>query len=137
LAATTDRIRVGTRVLIPLLRHPIVLAKELTTIDQFAPGRLLLGMGTGWMREEFDSVGVGFDDRYGRLGEHLAVMRGAWAEPVSAFSGRYYAHPEAGFGPQPAGGGIPALVGGYVDRALDAVAEYGDGWAAFQPAVPG
>ena len=137
LAATTQRVRLATRVLVPLLRPPVVLAKELTTIDQLAPGRLLLGVGTGWMKEEFDSVDVGFDDRYGRLGEHLAVMRGAWASPVSAFSGRYYSHPEAGFGPQPANARIPVVIGGFVDRSLEAVAEHGDGWAAFQPAVAG
>ncbi len=131
LAAVTHRVQLGTRVLVPLLRHPVVLAKELTTIDAISGGRLLLGVGTGWMREEFDAVGVGFERRYTRLEEHIALMRNAWQHDVGSFAGEFYTHTEGGFGPPPSrtDRSIPILVGGAGPAAIESVARYGDGWA--------
>ena len=130
-AGATDRIRFGTRVLIPTYRHPVVLAKELATIDAMAGGRMILGVGAGWMAEEFDAVDVGMEDRFARMDEHLALMRAAWQQGVSEHNGRFYSHVKAGFGPQPPGAGntIPLIVGGHGDAALRRAARYGDGWA--------
>ena len=130
-AGATQRIRFGTRVLIPTYRHPVVLAKELATIDAMAGGRMILGVGAGWMAEEFEAVDVGMDDRFSRMDEHLALMRAAWQQGVSEHHGRFYSHVKAGFGPQPPGEGntIPLIVGGHGDAALRRAARYGDGWA--------
>jgi probable F420-dependent oxidoreductase len=131
LAGATTRVRFGTRVLIPTYRHPVVLAKELATIDAVAGGRMILGVGAGWMAEEFDAVGVPMEGRFARMDEHIALMRQAWQQGISAFGGRLYSHVEAGFGPQPpkAGGTIPIIIGGHGDAALRRAAAYGDGWA--------
>ncbi len=130
-AGATSTLRFGTRVLIPTYRHPVVLAKELATIDAIAGGRMMLGVGAGWMAEEFDAINVPMDDRFARMDEHIALMRQAWQQGVSAFSGRFYSHVEAGFGPQPPqpGNTIPIIVGGHGDAALRRAASYGDGWA--------
>jgi probable F420-dependent oxidoreductase len=135
LAATTSTIRLGTRVLVSILRPPVVLAKQLATIDAIAGGRLLLGVGTGWMREEFEAVGVSMDRRLARLDEHTALMRCAWQQGVSSFNGEMYRHVEAGFYPQPPQPGhrIPILLGGFGDGVLRRVARYGDGWAVHAP----
>jgi probable F420-dependent oxidoreductase len=130
-AGGTSTIKFGTRVLIPAYRHPVVLAKELATIDAIAGGRMILGVGAGWMSEEFDAVDVDMDKRFARMDEHIALMRNAWANGVAAFDGKFYSHVEAGFGPQPPGAGhtIPVIVGGHGDAALRRAARWGDGWA--------
>ena len=139
LAGATSRVKFGTRVLIATYRHPVPLAKELATIDAIAGGRMLLGVGAGWMAEEFDAVDVAMEGRFARMDEHVALMRAAWQKGVTAFEGRFYSHAEAGFGPQPPGGGstIPIIVGGHGDAALRRAARYGDGWAvsASGPAI--
>lgn len=135
LAARTTRIRLGTRVLVPLYRPPVVLAKQLATIDAIAGGRLVLGVGTGWMREEFDAVGVGMDRRLARLDEHVELMQRAWRHGVSSYDGEFYRHVEAGFHPRPPqpGNRIPVLLGGIRDAVLRRVAAYADGWAVWSP----
>jgi probable F420-dependent oxidoreductase len=131
IAGGTSTIRFGTRVLIATYRHPVVLAKELATIDWIAGGRMLLGVGAGWMAEEFDAVGVPVEERFARMDEHIALMRNAWQQGVTSYDGQFYSHPAAGFGPQPPqpGGTIPIIVGGHGDAALRRAATYGDGWA--------
>jgi probable F420-dependent oxidoreductase len=131
LAGATERIKFGTRVLIATYRHPVVLAKELATTDAIAGGRMILGVGAGWMAEEFDAVDVPMDERFARLDEHVAVMRQAWQHGTAGHEGRFYSHCEAGFGPQPpqAGNTIPIIVGGHGDAALRRTARWGDGWA--------
>ncbi|MHB8463392.1 MAG: TIGR03619 family F420-dependent LLM class oxidoreductase [Acidimicrobiales bacterium] len=131
IAGGTTTIRFGTRVLIPAYRHPVVLAKELATIDVIAGGRMILGVGAGWMAEEFDAVDVPMEGRFARMDEHIELMRACWSRGITAHSGRYYSHVEAGFGPQPPGPGstIPIIIGGHGDAALRRAARYGDGWA--------
>jgi len=130
-AGGTSSIKFGTRVLIPTYRHPVVLAKELATIDYIAGGRMILGVGAGWMAEEFDAVDVPMEHRFARLDEHVQVMRDAWQKGTTGHSGRFYSHVEAGFRPQPPGEGhtIPVIVGGHGDAALRRAATWGDGWA--------
>jgi probable F420-dependent oxidoreductase len=131
LAGATERIKFGTRVLIATYRHPVVLAKELATTDAIAGGRMILGVGAGWMAEEFDAVDVPMEERFARLDEHVALMREAWQKGTVAHEGRFYSHCEAGFGPQPPqpGNTIPVIVGGHGDAALRRAARWGDGWA--------
>ena len=130
-AGGTSTIRFGTRVLIAAYRHPVVLAKELATIDAIAGGRMILGVGAGWMAEEFDAVDVPMEHRFARMDEHISLMRDVWRSGIAAHQGRFYSHVEAGFRPQPPGPGhtIPVIVGGHGDAALRRAARYGDGWA--------
>ncbi|HVU72896.1 MAG TPA: TIGR03619 family F420-dependent LLM class oxidoreductase [Mycobacteriales bacterium] len=133
LAVATTRVTFGVRVLVATLRHPVVLAKELATIDVVADGRMTLCVGAGWMAEEFDAVGIGEQRRFARMDEHVAVMRNIWRNEVTGFDGAFYSHVEAGFAPRPPRGDIPVLVGGVTDGALQRAARYGDGWAAMVP----
>ena len=134
-AGTTSRIRLGTRVLIAVYRNPILVAKQVGTLAALAPGRVILGVGAGWMYEEFASLGIPFEERFARLDEHVAVVRQAWDRGVSEFEGRFYRHPAAGFLPVP-DRPVPIVIGGGGDGALRRVARYGDGWALPGP-LPG
>lgn len=126
-AGATRRIRIGTGVMIAAYRHPIVLGKTLATIEQFAPGRILLGLGRGWMQEEFDAVSVASRRRGVRLEEYVAALRTIWSGEPSSFDGEFYSWKEAGFLPAPTTK-LPILIGGHGDAALRRVAELGDGW---------
>ncbi|HLY81590.1 MAG TPA: LLM class flavin-dependent oxidoreductase [Acidimicrobiales bacterium] len=128
-AGATSRIRLGTRVLIAVYRNPILVAKQVGTLAALAgPGRVILGVGAGWMYEEFASIGVPFEERFARLDEHLAVVRQAWDKGTSEFDGEFYRHPAAGFLPVPTVP-VPIIIGGTGDGALRRVARLGDGWA--------
>ena len=127
LAGATERVRIGTGVMIAAYRHPIVLGKALASIERFAPGRLVLGLGRGWMQEEFDALGVAFEKRGARLEEYIRALRAIWSGESSAFEGKFYRWDEAGFLPAPTTK-LPILIGGHGDAALRRVAQLGDGW---------
>jgi len=135
LAATTERVIFGTRVLLPVLRNPAILGKQLAATDEIAGGRLMLGMGSGWMPEEYAAAGVPFDGRGKRLDEHVTLMRAIWAGKGEAFDGEYYAHVAGSFLPAAPRGTIPVLFGGASKAALRRVARLGDGWAVTTPPV--
>lgn len=128
LAGATDRLKIGTGVLIGAYRHPIVLAKTLASVEQFAPGRIVLGIGSGWMREEFEAVGISRDRRGERLGEYIKALRTIWEPKPTSFDGEFYSWQEGGFLPAPTAP-IPLIVGGHSDGALRRAAQVGDGWA--------
>ncbi len=127
-AGATERVKMGTTVLIPAYRHPIVLGKVLASIENFAPGRIVLGIGAGWMREEFAAVGVPYENRGARLEEYARALRTIWSGEPTSFDGRFYSWTEAGFLPVPTQP-IPLIFGGHGDRALERAARVGDGWA--------
>jgi probable F420-dependent oxidoreductase len=127
-AGATQRVKLATGVLIPAYRHPIVLGKVLATVENFAPGRIVLGAGAGWMKEEFDAVGVGYERRGARLEEYVAALRATWSGTPTSFDGEFYSWGEAGFLPAPTQP-IPIVIGGHGDRAVDRAARIGDGWA--------
>ena len=128
-AGATARIGLGTRVLLPVLRPPAVLAKQIGTLAALAgPGRVVIGVGAGWLVEEFEAVGIDPAERFARLDEHVAAMRAIWRDGVSAHDGRFYRHAAAGFHPVPPDP-VPILVGGGGPGALRRVARWGDGWA--------
>jgi probable F420-dependent oxidoreductase len=130
-AVATERVEIGTSVLIVPYRNPVVLAKMLATIDQLAEGRIRLGIGVGWMAEEFEALGIG--DWYpvrGRItDEWIAICKTLWSEggPAS-FRGRYHSFTDVGAFPKPVRHHIPIWVGGWGDVAARRVARLGDGY---------
>ncbi|MFF0488404.1 TIGR03619 family F420-dependent LLM class oxidoreductase [Nocardia sp. NPDC004068] len=136
LAATTTRIRLGTAILLAALRRPVVLAKQLATLDVLSGGRIDLGVGVGWQREEYDAAGLPFERR-GRLLDHtLEVCRELWTERRATYRG-----PELSFDgihqmPKPRQpGGIPVWVSGTVNDAVARrLTRFGTGWIPWGPA---
>ncbi|MBI2160164.1 MAG: LLM class F420-dependent oxidoreductase [Candidatus Rokubacteria bacterium] len=130
LAHATKRIRIGTSVLILPYRNPLVTAKTLATIDQLSRGRVVLGAGVGWLREEFEALAAPpFAERGPVTDEYLALMRRAWTTDPVSFQGRYYAIRDIHVLPKPAQrSGIPVWIGGHTDAALKRAGTLGDGW---------
>jgi probable F420-dependent oxidoreductase len=129
-AAVTARIRLGTTVLVLPHRHPVLAAKALATLDHLAPGRVILGAGVGWMREEIELLGGPYDRRGAWSDEAIRVMRACWRDERTAFAGEFFRFEAVGCYPKPAAGTIPIWIGGHTPRALRRVAELGDGWHA-------
>jgi probable F420-dependent oxidoreductase len=128
LASITERIQVGTSVLVIPYRNPVFTARALATADYLTGGRLILGAGVGWWREEFEGVGVPFADRAARTVEYLTLMKQIWTNPRVAFAGRFARVAEAGgTRPHPARS-IPIWIGGHSDAALRRVVAVADGW---------
>lgn len=131
-AAATSTIRIATGVLLLPEHNPVVIAKQAATLDTLSGGRLTLGVGIGWSREEFDALGVPFARRAARTKEYVAAMRMLWREDVSSFSGEFVHFDSVRVNPQPARNGqVPVVLGGNSDSALQRVAAWGDGWYGF------
>ena len=130
LATITERINVGTSVLVIPYRNPVFTAKALASADHLSGGRVILGAGAGWWREEFEAVGVPFAERGARMVEYLQIMKEIWTKPRIAFAGRFTRIAEAGgVGPHPyRKPHIPIWIGGHSEAALKRVVEVGDGW---------
>jgi alkanesulfonate monooxygenase len=130
--ARTKRIKIGTGVLVLPLRNPVLLAKQIASIDQLTEGRLLLGMASGWYKREFDSVGVPFEKRGKIMDESLTIMSRLWAEDVVVGDYPPYQMKAAVMFPKPyQKPRPPILIGGYVDRVLKRAAVAGDGWLTY------
>jgi probable F420-dependent oxidoreductase len=134
-AGVTERVRLGTTVLVLPHRHPVLAAKALATLDHLAPGRVILGAGVGWMREEIELLGAPYERRGAWSDEAIRVMRACWGEEQTSFAGEFFRFNPVGCYPKPRAGTIPIWIGGHTHRALRRVAELGDGWhAAFADA---
>jgi probable F420-dependent oxidoreductase len=130
--ARTKRIKIGTGVLVLPLRNPVLLAKQIASIDQLTEGRLLLGLASGWYKREFDSVGVPFEKRGKIMDESLTIMSRLWAEDVVVGDYPPYNMKAAVMFPKPyQKPRPPILIGGYVDRVLKRAAVAGDGWLTY------
>jgi probable F420-dependent oxidoreductase len=128
IAAVTERVEIGTAVLLATLRHPLVLAKQLASIDALSHGRVLAGFGTGWMREEFDAMAVPFGSRGRRLDEWIGICHAVWGGRVDGVHGEHYATDQPIVTePRPARP-IPVLIGGMSEAALRRIATRADGW---------
>ena len=114
----------------PLFQSPVVLAKRLATLDRLSGGRLVAGVGQGWMPEEFEAVGVPIARRGAGFEEHLATMRACWQPDPVEHLGRWYRIPRSTIGPKPMKGRVPLLVGGTTRPAVERAARLGDGFAA-------
>lgn len=132
-AGATERIHLGTAIVILPQRNPVVLAKELATIDVMSGGRLLFGVGVGWLAEEFAAIGIPFDERAARTDEAIEVLRCLWSEGEASFDGRFtqldralmFPKPVQRIGDRP---GVPILVGGHSKAAARRAGRLGDGF---------
>ena len=111
-AARTSRITLGTSVLDALFQSPIILARRLATLDRLSEGRLFVGIGQGWMDQEFEAAGVSMKRRGAGFEEHILAMRAVWGPDPVSFEGRFYRIPEADIGPKPVRPGGPRLLAG-------------------------
>ncbi len=128
-AACTERLRLGTGVNILTQVNPLYLAKQASSLDHLSGGRLSLGLGVGWLREEFDALGVPFADRGGRADEYIDAMTAAWSGEVVDFDGRYVQWHDFRMLPTPVQRPrIPIVIGGTSDGAIRRVVARGDGW---------
>lgn len=127
-AARTQRISLGTSVLDTLFHSPIILARRLATLDRFSGGRLIAGLGQGWMQQEFDAAGVSMKRRGAGFEDHLLAMRAVWGPDPVHYEGRFYRIPEAEVGPKPVRPGGPnLLVGAASPQSLERAGRLGIG----------
>ena len=127
-AAAAPRVRLGTCILILPQRNPLVLAKELATLDHLSGGRVELGIGVGWLEEEFDALGVPWARRGARTDEYIQAMRALWAGPHAEYHGEFVDFPAATCCPRPVSGSIPIIVGGDSPAAVRRAARYAAGY---------
>ncbi len=127
-AAATTSLRLGTGVLILPQRNPLVLAKEVATLDHLSGGRVELGIGVGWLREEFEALGVPFEGRGALADEMTQAMRVLWREDDASFAGERVSFEHVALNPKPVAGSVPIVVGGSGRRAARRAAELGDGF---------
>ncbi len=127
-AAAAPTLRLGTCILIVPQRNPLVLAKEIATLDRLTGGRVELGIGVGWMREEFDALGVEWEHRGARNDEYIAAMRALWAGPHAEFHGEFIDFAPVTCSPRPVQSSIPILVGGDTPAAIRRAVRIADGY---------
>ena len=128
-SGTTSRIKLATGIVLVPERHPLVLAKEVSTLDLFSGGRFLFGIGAGWLREETQIMGGDFDHRWTQTRESVLAMKELWTKTEAEFHGKYYDFPPVRSYPKPAQKPHPpVLLGGDAPRVLERVVAWGDGW---------
>src|SRR4051794_1284587 len=128
LAGITERVRLGTSVIVLPQRQPVLVAKQVATIHHLSGGRVVAGIGVGWVEEEFGYLGADFAARGARTDEYIRVLRELWTAEDPRFDGETVHFADVLFSPRP--GPIPIVIGGGSPRALRRVAELGDGWHA-------
>ena len=129
LAAVTNRVEIGTTVLCAGFRNPALLAKMADTLDEVSAGRLILGLGAGWHKEEFDAFGVAFDHRVSRLEEALQIIKPLLRDRQVTFEGRFHSAIDAVISPQgPREEGVPILLAAFAPRMMRLTARYADMW---------
>jgi len=134
LAAHTSTVRLGTAMVLLPQRNPVYTAKEAATLDWLSGGRVDLGVGVGWLEEEFRAVNVPWPQRGRRTDEYLEVLRTLWTDETSQFEGEFYSLNPCQMFPKPVQSPLPIHIGGESDAALTRVARAGDGWHTFNRA---
>jgi probable F420-dependent oxidoreductase len=127
-AAAAPTLKIGTSILVVPLRHPLLLAKQIASIDFLTGGRFILGAGAGWMKEEFVLMGQSYENRGRRLLEMVALMRLCWSGEIVDFKGEFYQVSGFRMYPIPQRRDIPVIWGGHSDAAIRRCARTGDGW---------
>ena len=128
LAAVTETISLGTHVVAVPYRHPLVLTKNVLTVEALTQGRFDFGVAPGWLNTEFEALGIPFEERGSRTDEFLEIFELACEKGVTGYEGEYYAFDEVGFYPSP-DRDIPIWMGGKSSATFRRLAEFGDGWA--------
>jgi probable F420-dependent oxidoreductase len=127
-AACTERLRLATGILILPQRNPLVLAKEVATLDALSGGRVELGVGVGWLREEFEALGVPFEGRGRRTDDYIAAMRALWDGDHAEHHGPTVDFAGVSSNPKPARGRVPIHIGGHTRAAAERAGRIGDGF---------
>jgi alkanesulfonate monooxygenase SsuD/methylene tetrahydromethanopterin reductase-like flavin-dependent oxidoreductase (luciferase family) len=128
IASVTERVHLGTAILIPALCHPIELAESVAVVDQISRGRVILGLGLGWRKEEFATFGIPFSERAGRTAEIVGILRRLWADDPEPFRGRYYQLDRMRIRPLPYRcGGPPIYLAGSKEKPIRRAAAIADG----------
>ena len=136
IAAVTRKIRLATGILIVPQRNPVVTAKQIATLDALAGGRIDLGIGVGWLEEEFDAIGTPFHDRGQRTDESIEAMRALWSQDVAEYHGELIDFGPVYCRPQPVNGSVPIIVGGHSAAAARRAGRLGDGFFPARGASP-
>ncbi len=128
-SGATKTIKLGTGIVLVPERHPLLLAKEISTLDLFSGGRFLFGIGAGWLREETQIMGGDFDHRWTQTRESILAMKELWTKPAAEFHGKYYDFPLVKSFPKPLQKPHPpVLLGGSAKNILERIIAWGDGW---------
>src|SRR5215468_6623957 len=128
-AAVTKTLRLATGILILPQRHPLYVAKEVASLDVLSGGRVILGIGIGWLEEEFDALGIPFEERAARTSESVRALRSLWKPEAEPFEGKFFHWPKLESHPKPVQQpGVPIVVGGHTELAARRAARYGDGF---------
>jgi probable F420-dependent oxidoreductase len=127
-AAVTKTIKLATGILILPQRHPIYTAKEVATVDVLSGGRVILGIGSGWMKEEFEALGIDFHHRGAMTDEAIQALRALWKDGAASFEGKHFKFGPLHSNPKPVGRNVPIHVGGHSAAAARRAGRYGDGF---------
>jgi probable F420-dependent oxidoreductase len=131
MAGVTERVRLATGIVILPQRNPVVLAKQLATLDVVSKGRLMFGMGVGYLEPEMSAVGVPMEGRGARADEYLQAMRALWEDEAPAFSGRHVEFEGVDAHPRPLQRPLPVVIGGHSAAAHRRAVAHGDGWYGY------
>jgi probable F420-dependent oxidoreductase len=131
-AAVTKRVKIGTAVAVLTIRNAVLNARQVATVDRYSGGRVLYGVGAGWLKEEAEAMNMPWDRRGARTDEHIELLRAIWSAPGKhvEFHGEFWDIPPMDPEPRPVQQPIPILVGGHSEAALERAARLGDGWIA-------
>jgi len=127
-AARTSRIKLATGILILPQHNPVICAKQVATLDYMSGGRVLLGIGVGWLKEEFEALGVPFAERGARTEEYMHALRALWTMESPTFEGRFVKFKDAYMTPKPAQGSVPLIIGGHSKAAAQRAGRLADGF---------
>ena len=127
-AAATTRIKLATGVIILPQHNPVITAKQVATLDYMSAGRVILGVGVGWLKEEFDAVNSPFEERGARTDEYIKVMRELWSADSPSFEGKFFRFKDAYMRPKPINRSVPIVIGGHSTFAAKRAGRLGDGF---------
>jgi len=127
-AARTSRINLATGILILPQHNPVICAKQVATLDYMSGGRVLLGIGVGWLKEEFQALGVPFEERGARTDEYIQALRALWTMESPTFEGRFVNFRDAFMRPKPAQGSVPIIIGGHSKAAARRAGRLAEGF---------
>jgi probable F420-dependent oxidoreductase len=135
-AARTTTIKLATGILILPQHNPVICAKQVATLDYMSGGRVLLGIGVGWLREEFEALGVPFAERGARTEEYMHALRALWTMDAPTYEGRFVRFKDAYMRPKPVNGTVPIIIGGHSKAAASRAGRLADGFFPARGASP-